>query len=147
MSAHCRRAAISRITALANVSLNQVLTRSVNTSVTSVLPVVSLLVVGAGFLGAGTLSEFAIALLIGLLVGSYSSIFVAMPAVALLKGYEPGWAAAQVSSRSRRPPRLDGSRRAGACRRELHAHRAAPPTQAGPPPLALAPVCRWGTAE
>ena len=84
--------------ALANVSLNQVLTRSVNTSITSVLPVVSLLVVGAGILGAGTLSEFAIALLIGLLVGSYSSIFVAMPAVALLKSYEPGWAAAQVAA-------------------------------------------------
>ena len=84
--------------ALANVSLNQVLTRSVNTSITSVLPVVSLLVVGAGFLGAGTLAEFATALLIGLLVGSYSSIFVAMPTVAWLKGYEPGWAAAQVAA-------------------------------------------------
>jgi len=84
--------------ALANVSLNQVLTRSVNTSITSVLPVVSLLIVGAGFLGAGTLAEFATALLIGLLVGSYSSIFVAMPTVAWLKGYEPGWAAAQVAA-------------------------------------------------
>lgn len=84
--------------ALANVSLNQVLTRSVNTSITSVLPVLSLLVVGAGFLGAGTLAEFATALLIGLLVGSYSSIFVAMPTVAWLKGYEPGWAAAQVAA-------------------------------------------------
>ncbi|WP_419841677.1 protein translocase subunit SecF [Candidatus Poriferisodalis sp.] len=84
--------------ALANVSLNQVLTRSVNTSVTSVLPVLSLLVVGAGFLGAGTLAEFATALLIGLLVGSYSSIFVAMPVVAWLKGHEPGWAGAQVAA-------------------------------------------------
>ena len=84
--------------ALANVSLNQVLTRSVNTSITSVLPVLSLLVVGAGFLGAGTLAEFATALLIGLLVGSYSSIFVAMPTVAWLKGYEPGWAAAQAAA-------------------------------------------------
>ena len=84
--------------ALANVSLNQVLTRSVNTSITSVLPVLSLLIVGAGFLGAGTLAEFATALLIGLLVGSYSSIFVAMPTVAWLKGYEPGWAAAQVAA-------------------------------------------------
>ena len=80
------------------MSLNQVLTRSVNTSITSVLPVLSMLVVGAGFLGAGTLSEFATALLIGLLVGSYSSIFVAMPTVAWLKGYEPGWAAAQAAA-------------------------------------------------
>ncbi len=84
--------------ALANVSLNQVLTRSVNTSITSVLPVLSLLVVGAGFLGAGTLAEFAIALLIGLLVGSYSSIFVAMPAVTWLKGHEPGWAGARATA-------------------------------------------------
>ncbi len=83
---------------LANVSLNQVLTRSVNTSVTSVLPVLSLLVVGAGFLGAGTLAEFATALLIGLLVGSYSSIFVAMPTVAWLKGREPSWAASQAAA-------------------------------------------------
>lgn len=84
--------------ALANVSLNQVLTRSINTSVTSVLPVISLLVVGAGFLGAGTLAEFATALVIGLLVGSYSSLFVAMPAVAWLKNYEPQWTAARVAA-------------------------------------------------
>ncbi len=84
--------------ALANVSLNQVLIRSINTTVTSVLPVVALLVVGAGILGAGTLAEFANALLIGLLVGSYSSLFVAMPTVAWLKGYEPQWASARVAA-------------------------------------------------
>ncbi|WP_419920534.1 protein translocase subunit SecF [Candidatus Poriferisodalis sp.] len=84
--------------ALANVSLNQVLTRSINTTVTSVLPVVSLLVVGAGILGAGTLAEFANALLIGLLVGSYSSLFVAMPMVAWLKSYEPQWASARTAA-------------------------------------------------
>ena len=78
--------------ALANVSLNQVIMRSINTTITSVLPVVSLLVVGSLFMGATSLQEFAIALLIGLLVGSYSSLFVAMPTVAKLKQREPHWA-------------------------------------------------------
>ena len=77
---------------LANVSLNQVIMRSINTTITSVLPVVSLLVVGSLFMGATSLQEFAIALLIGLLVGSYSSLFVAMPTVAKLKQRDPHWA-------------------------------------------------------
>ena len=111
--------------ALANVSLNQVLTRSVNTSITSVLPVLSLLVVGAGFLGAGTLAEFANALLIGLLVGSYSSIFVAMPTVAWLKGYEPGWAAAQAAADA--AGRLDSMEAATAALAAENYTRSAPP--------------------
>ncbi len=83
---------------LADVSLNQVLMRSINTSITSVLPVAALLVVGSGFLGAGALQEFAIALLIGIIVGSYSSLFVAMPIVAFLKAREPVWASAQQAA-------------------------------------------------
>ena len=69
---------------LANVSLNQVIMRSVNTTITSVLPVLSLLVVGSLIMGASSLQEFAIALLIGLLTGSYSSIIVAMTVVSRL---------------------------------------------------------------
>lgn len=72
-----------------NVSMNQVLMRSLNTSVAAVLPVLSLLVLGSGILGAVTLREFALALLVGLLIGSYSSIFVASPLVALAKEREP----------------------------------------------------------
>jgi len=63
----------------------------VNTTITSVLPVVSLLVVGSLIMGATSLQEFGIALLIGLLVGSYSSLFVAMPLVSSLKRREPHW--------------------------------------------------------
>jgi preprotein translocase subunit SecF len=74
---------------LMNVSMNQVLMRSLNTSIAAVLPVLSLLVLGSGILGAATLREFALALLIGLLTGSYSSIFVAAPLVAMLKEREP----------------------------------------------------------
>ncbi len=71
-----------------NLSLNQVLMRSINTSITSVLPVVSMLVIGSLFLGALTLREFAIALLIGILVGTYSSIFIAASVVAYMKERE-----------------------------------------------------------
>ncbi len=68
-----------------NVSLNQVLMRSVNTSITSIMPVLAVLVVGSLIMGAVTLQEFALALLIGLLVGTYSSIFVAAPIYAWLR--------------------------------------------------------------
>ena len=71
-----------------NLSLNQVLMRSINTSITSVLPVLSMLVIGSVFLGALALQEFAIALLIGLIVGAYSSLFLAAPVVAFLKERE-----------------------------------------------------------
>ena len=60
-----------------NVSMNQVLMRSINTSLAAVLPVLSLLVLGAGIIGAVALREFSLALLVGLITGSYSSIFVA----------------------------------------------------------------------
>lgn len=72
-----------------NVSMNQVLMRSLNTSLAAALPVLSLLILGAGVMGAVTLSEFALALLVGLITGSYSSIFVAAPLVAMAKEREP----------------------------------------------------------
>jgi preprotein translocase subunit SecF len=90
----------SRITYrnLANVSLNQVIMRSINTTITSVLPVISLLVVGSLIMGATSLQEFAIALLVGLIAGAYSSLFVAMPIVAVLKEREPHWVAMQEAA-------------------------------------------------
>jgi preprotein translocase subunit SecF len=72
-----------------NVSMNQVLMRSINTSLAAVLPVLSLLILGSGILGAITLREFALALLVGLITGSYSSIFVASPLLAMFKQREP----------------------------------------------------------
>lgn len=74
---------------LVSHSLNQVLTRSINTTITSVLPVLAVLIIGRFILGAITLQEFAIALLVGLIVGTYSSLFVATPIVAWLKEKEP----------------------------------------------------------
>jgi preprotein translocase subunit SecF len=67
-----------------NVSMNQVLMRSLNTSLAAVLPVLSLLIIGAGIMGAVVLREFALALLVGLLTGSYSSVFIASPLLAIL---------------------------------------------------------------
>ncbi len=73
---------------VANVSTNEVLARSLNTTLSSALPVVSLLVVGSMVLGAKSLEEFAVALLVGMLAGTYSSIFVAVPMLDLLKRNE-----------------------------------------------------------
>ena len=80
---------------LMSMSMNQVLMRSINTTLTSVIPVLSMLLIGSLLLGAATLQEFSVALLIGLLVGGYSSIFVAAPIVVLLKQREPHWRAAK----------------------------------------------------
>ncbi len=74
---------------MVNVSLNQALMRSLNTTITALLPVGALLVVGSWILGAGVLEEFAVALLIGLFCGAYSSIFIASPVLASLKEREP----------------------------------------------------------
>jgi preprotein translocase subunit SecF len=70
---------------IVNISMNQVLMRSLNTSISSIIPVISLLLIGSGLLGAVTLQEFALALLVGMISGVYSSIFVATPVFAWLK--------------------------------------------------------------
>ncbi|MEO5724025.1 MAG: protein translocase subunit SecF [Ilumatobacteraceae bacterium] len=72
-----------------NVSMNQVLMRSLNTSIAAGLPVLSLLVLGSEIMGANTLRDYALALLIGLITGSYSSIFIATPILAILKDRLP----------------------------------------------------------
>lgn len=79
-----------------NVSLNQVLMRTINTSLSSLVPVISLLLVGAGLFGQTTLAEFALALLIGMAVGSYSSILVAAPILGLLKKSDKSWEARNI---------------------------------------------------
>ena len=73
----------------ANLAVNQTLVRSFNTSLIALLPVASILFVGAGLLGAGTLKDLSLALFIGLAVGTYSSIFIATPILAALREREP----------------------------------------------------------
>jgi preprotein translocase subunit SecF len=79
------------ISSIVNMSMNQVLMRSINTSLTSLLPIGSLLFVGSFLLGASTLREFALALFIGVASGTYSSIFVASPLLAVWKEREEHW--------------------------------------------------------
>jgi preprotein translocase subunit SecF len=69
----------------ANLALNQTLVRSINTSIVALLPVLSILVVGVSLLGAGTLNDLALALFVGMLVGTYSSIFIATPILSYIK--------------------------------------------------------------
>jgi len=77
--------------AIVNMSMNQVFMRSVNTSLTSLLPIGSLLFVGSFLLGATTLREFALALFIGVATGTYSSIFLAAPILGVWKESEEQW--------------------------------------------------------
>jgi preprotein translocase subunit SecF len=82
-----------------NLSLNQVFMRSINTSLATLLPVGALM-----FFGGEILQNFAFALFIGLVLGAYSSVFVAAPVVAVLKEREPRLA--QIRDRAtRRQPR------------------------------------------
>lgn len=76
---------------LINRSMNQVVVRSLATSFTSLLPIGSLLFVGALLLGASSLQDFALALFVGIGAGTYSSIFFAAPLLAIWKEREPEW--------------------------------------------------------
>lgn len=73
---------------LVNLAVNQTLVRSINTSVVAILPVGSILFIGAFFLGAGTLRDISLALFIGIIVGTYSTIFIAAPFYAQLRSGE-----------------------------------------------------------
>jgi preprotein translocase subunit SecF len=71
-----------------NDALNETLVRSLNTSLIALIPVASLLFVGAGLLGAGTLKDLALAQFVGIASGTYSSLFVATPLLVDLKKNE-----------------------------------------------------------
>jgi preprotein translocase subunit SecF len=113
---------------MVNDSLNEVLMRTLNTSVTALLPILSLLVIGSLVLGATTLQEFALALFIGLASGAYSSIFIASPLLAILKEREPRWKALRK--------RLDTDRGTLTPSGGDGGKRRLTPTGGGPPPKA-----------
>ncbi len=98
-------------TEMMNLALNRVLMRSVNTSITSMLPVASMLVIGSFVLGAVTLQEFAVALMAGIAVGTYSSVFVAAALVTWMKEREPDYIEIAEKVR-RRHGRASGGTRA-----------------------------------
>ncbi len=72
-----------------NLAVNQTLVRSINTSVVAALPVAAILFIGAGALGADTLRDISLALLIGILVGTWSTVFIAAPLYSQLREHEP----------------------------------------------------------
>jgi len=74
---------------MVNLSMNQTLARSINTSLVAILPVFSVLAVGAYILGATTLQNYGLALFVGLMSGAYSSIFIASPLLVTFKEREP----------------------------------------------------------
>ncbi len=74
---------------MANLAVNQTLVRSINTSVVALLPVSGILFIGAFLLGAGTLRDIALALFIGIIIGTFSSIFIATPFEVSLREREP----------------------------------------------------------
>jgi preprotein translocase subunit SecF len=90
----------------ANLAMNQVFMRSLNTSLATLLPIAALLIVGAGLLGAATLEDLALALFVGVLCGTYSSIFVATPVLSLWKEREPRYRSVRekVLREARRAP-------------------------------------------
>ncbi|MQB00056.1 MAG: protein translocase subunit SecF [Actinobacteria bacterium] len=123
----------------ANLAVNQVFMRSLNTSLSTLLPVGTLLFVGAGLFGASTLKDLALALFIGILSGSYSSLFTAVPILAMLKEDEPrfraaeqrlekGREAAAAATTSEEPVTADQAERVPA--RSRPATRSRPPARA-----------------
>ncbi len=102
---------------MVNLSMNQTLARSINTSLVAIIPVLSVLVVGSFILGATSLQDFGLALVIGLTSGAYSSIFIASPLLALHEGARAALhhhpRTPRDSGRAGRPPHPGRRRRHG----------------------------------
>ena len=109
----------------ANLALNQTLVRSINTSLIALLPVAAILIAGTVLLGTGELSDLALVLFIGMLSGTYSSIFIATPVLADLKEREPQYKALAKRLQARAASPRVAAKQAGA--------RAQAPVPAGPP--------------
>jgi preprotein translocase subunit SecF len=98
----------------ANLAINQVLVRSINTTVIGVLPVVALLFAGAVILGEGPLKDLALALFVGMVSGAYSSVFIATPLLAQMKEQEPDMKKLAARVRARRAKETQKERAAEA---------------------------------
>ncbi|TNY35360.1 protein translocase subunit SecF [Thermomonospora catenispora] len=85
-----------------NEALNRTLVRSLNTSLVAILPVASILFVGAFLLGAGALKDLSLSMFVGILVGTYSSLCVAPPLLVHLKEREPRYRELRERIRARR---------------------------------------------
>lgn len=72
-----------------NLAVNQTLVRSINTSVVAALPVGAILFIGSFWLGAETLTDISLSIFVGILVATYSTLFVAAPLYSLFRENEP----------------------------------------------------------
>ena len=127
---------------MVNRSMNEVLMRSLNTSIVAALPVLSLLLVGSYLFGALTIRDFSLALTVGLLTGAYSSIFVATPLLAVMKEREPRYAAIRQRLEGRggaapapaEPVGRDGEAEPDGAGEPARVGAVVPPRRSGPPP-------------
>jgi preprotein translocase subunit SecF len=79
------------------LAVNQTLVRSINTSIVAALPVGAILFIGSFWLGAETLTDISLSIFVGILVATYSTLFVAAPLYSLFREREP-----QIVERDRR---------------------------------------------
>ncbi|WP_299036620.1 protein translocase subunit SecF [uncultured Pseudokineococcus sp.] len=129
----------------ANLAVNQTVVRSINTSVVAALPIASILFIGALLLGAGTLRDLSLALFVGTLAGTYSSIFVAPAFLGFVKSRDAKVRAhaEQVLEHRREQARLaeggsagDGSAEGGAAEAALSTSSSTPASSSAPGPRA-----------
>ncbi|MFB4319405.1 protein translocase subunit SecF [Actinomadura sp. 21ATH] len=107
----------------ANQALSSTLVRSLNTSLVAILPVAAILFIGTTLFGAGTLKDLSLALFVGMIVGTYSSICVATPLLVQLKEREPKY----------RELRANIERRRNSAKRQAKAAKAMVPAGEGDP--------------
>jgi preprotein translocase subunit SecF len=111
-----QRTSFTSYSQAANLALNQTLVRSINTSLIALLPVTAILIASTVLLPPGELSDLALVLFVGMLSGTYSSIFIATPVLADLKEREPKMKqlAARAAARAASPRAASKAARAGA---------------------------------
>jgi preprotein translocase subunit SecF len=118
----------------ANLAINQTFMRSINTSVISVLPILALMVIAVWLLGVGTLQDLALVQLVGVIVGTYSSIYFATPLLVTMR---------ERTELVRNHTRRVMNRRKGASAKSAAAAEAGgatqPATVTAPAPAAIAP--------
>jgi preprotein translocase subunit SecF len=126
-----QRTSFTSYSQAANLALNQTLVRSINTSLIALLPVTAILIASTVLLPPGELSDLALVLFVGMLSGTYSSIFIATPVLADLKEREPKMKqlAARAAARAASPRVASKAARTGATVGAGSAATAAPPAR------------------
>ena len=99
----------------ANLAVNQTMVRSINTTVIGLLPIAAVLAVGAIWLGPGVLLDLSLVLFVGILIGAYSSIFIATPLLVTLRRNEPAVLKARQARRAPPGPQGQGRRGSRGC--------------------------------